>query len=328
MYDVNGNSLKVAVVIPCYRVSGKISSVVAGLPSWIDLVVLVDDCCPENSCDGLSAALRLSVLRHQANQGVGGAMLTGYKEALKQGADLIVKMDGDDQMDPAQIPALVHPVAVAMCDFAKGNRFFHLKELRSMPLVRRIGNLGLTLLTKMSSGHWHMSDPTNGFFCVHRAALERLDFGRISKRYFFESSLLIQLNIARATVLDVAIPARYGDETSSLSIHRALFGFPPRLIVGFLRRVVWRYFVHDINATSICMVMGLSLVFTGLGFGAWRWIVGLETGVFQSAGTVALSLLPTIVGMQFILQALLLDVMDKPDVPLCRYYRPRTGESF
>jgi glycosyltransferase involved in cell wall biosynthesis len=319
MYEAEGNKFTVAVVIPCYRVSDKIAKVVSQLPDWVDHVIAVDDKCPEQSTKQIAPQPRVRILQHKFNQGVGGAMVTGYCEALRLGADLVVKMDGDDQMDPARLPALVHPVATHYCDFTKGNRFYHLKDLDSMPLVRRIGNLGLTLLTKLASGHWHMSDPTNGFFCVHRTALERLDLSRLSKRYFFESSLLIQLNIARATVLDVAIPARYRDEKSSLSIKRSLLVFPPQLLAGFMKRVLWRYFVHDINATTICMVMGVMLASFGVGFGAWRWFVGMETGVFQSPGTVALSLLPIIVGTQFMLQALLLDVMDRPNVPLCRY---------
>jgi glycosyltransferase involved in cell wall biosynthesis len=329
MYEANGNSYKVAVVIPCYRVADKIARVVSQLPDWVDHVIVVDDYCPEKSTRHIIPQLRVHIHQHEINKGVGGAMISGYREALLLGADLVVKMDGDDQMDPAQLPALVYPVAAAYCDLAKGNRFFHLRELGSMPLIRRVGNLGLTLLTKMASGHWHMSDPTNGFFCIHRVALERLDLGSLSRRYFFETSLLIQLNIARATVLDIAMPARYGDEGSSLSIRRALFGFPPRLIAGFMHRVVWRYFVHDINATTICMVVGVILFCFGVSFGAWRWLVGMETGIFQSAGTVALSVLPTIVGTQFMLQALLLDVMDRPDTPLCRHQKPGSrGQSL
>jgi glycosyltransferase involved in cell wall biosynthesis len=322
MYEANGNKFIIAVVIPCYRVSDTIAQVARQLPDWVDHVIAVDDKCPDHSTKQITPHRRVRILQHEVNQGVGGAMISGYREALRLGADLVVKMDGDDQMDPVQLPALVHPVAAGYCDLAKGNRFFHLRELGSMPLIRRVGNLGLTFLTKLASGHWHMSDPTNGFFCIHRAALERLDLESFSRRYFFETSLLIQLNIARATVLDIAMPARYGDESSSLSIRRALFGFPPRLIAGFMHRVVWRYFVHDINATTICMAVGVILLCFGVGFGAWRWLVGMETGIFQSAGTVALSVLPTIVGTQFMLQALLLDVMDRPDVPLCRYRRP------
>jgi glycosyltransferase involved in cell wall biosynthesis len=294
---------------------------VNSLPDWIDAIIVVDDACPEKSYEVLDddpADPRVILLRHESNQGVGGAMITGFRKALEGDYDVIVKIDGDGQMDPAHMAEIVHPIAAGLCDFTKGNRFIHLESLRSMPFVRRMGNVGLTFLTKFASGQWHLSDPTNGYLAIHREALRLLDFKRLSRGYFFETSLLIQLNIIRAVAFDIPIPARYAGERSSLSITRALFSFPPQLLWGLMNRLLWRYCFYDVNATTFCLVIGGLMTIGGVSFGAYRWVEGILSGQFQSAGTVALSLLPTIIGFQLLLQALVLDVVDMPRLPLSR----------
>ena len=310
---------KIAVVIPCYRVKGQILEVLKGIPSWVDSVFAIDDCCPQLSGKYLEkncSDSRLTVIYHEANSGVGGATTTGYRAALNDRCEIIIKMDGDDQMDPAYLERLVRPILIGHADFTKGNRFYDLYALRQMPLTRRIGNLGLTLLTKAVSGYWNVADPTNGYTAVHASALSMLSLDRLSNRYFFETSMLVQLNIVRAMAHDVPIPARYGNEESSLSIGRALFGFPPRLMLGFIRRILWRYFIHDLSAVTVLLVAGSILTFFGIGFGSYSWIQGSSEARYQSAGTVALAILPTILGFQMLLQAVMFDVMDRPTIPL------------
>ena len=317
----SSQSPRIAVVIPCYRVSGQILGVITGIPEWISGIYVVDDACPEKTATVVADRCRdprVRLLRHAVNQGVGGATCTGYAAALADGFEIVVKMDGDDQMDPSCLQRLVHPIIDGQADFAKGNRFYDLRALRSMPLLRRIGNLGLTLLTKIASGFWHIADPTNGYTAIHHSALRLLNLDRVSRRYFFESSMLINLNIIRAVAVDVPIPARYGAEVSSLNIWRALFGFPPRLLRGFLQRLFWRYFIYDINAVSVLLVAGGVLAAGGTAFGAYRWLLGGIEGRSQSAGTVALALLPIILGFQMLLQALLLDVVEKPLAPISK----------
>jgi len=322
----------IAVVIPCYRVSRHILDVIAGIPPWVTGIYAVDDHCPENTGDLLASRCsdpRLRILRHAANQGVGGATCTGYAAALEDGFEIIVKMDGDGQMDPAFLPRLVHPVRSRLADFTKGNRLYDLRALRQMPVARRVGNLGLTLLTKAASGFWHISDPTNGYTAIHKSALRLVNTDRLSRRYFFESSTLIQLNIIRAVAVDVPIPARYGSEQSSLNIWRALFGFPPRLLRGLAQRIIWRYFIYDISAVTILLVAGGALTVLGAAFGAYHWIIGALSGQFQSSGTIGIALLLIILGFQMLLQAIVLDVVDKPLGPLSNLLRdevPGPGE--
>jgi len=321
----------VAVVIPCYRVRQHILEVIAGLPDWISGIYIVDDCCPEGSGTFLSETCldpRLRIIWHTRNQGVGRATCSGYAAAMKDGFSIIVKMDGDNQMDAAYLRRLIQPITEGRADFSKGNRFYDLAALSSMPLVRRIGNLGLTLLTKIASGYWHIADPTNGYTAIHRSALSLLTLESVSRRYFFESSMLIHLNIIRAVAIDVPIPARYGSETSSLSIWRVLFGFPPRLLRGFIQRIFWRYFIYDVNAVSVLLLTGSGLVASGIGFGSYRWYIGVIESNSQSAGTVALALLPIILGFQMLLQAILLDVVEKPTLPICEFLNEDTIKSY
>lgn len=312
-------SMTVAVVIPCYRVKRQICQLVAQIPPLVSLIVAVDDACPEQSGEYLKANCsdpRLKLVVHSVNQGVGGAVMTGISAALEAGAEVVVKLDGDGQMDPEYLPALLRPILKGRADFTKGTRFYDLEALRDMPWVRRVGNLGLTVLTKFSSGHWHMSDPTNGYVAIHRSAWSRLATSRLDKRYFFETSLLIQLNIIRAVIQDVAIPARYADEHSSLSVSHSMMTFPGKLLKGLIQRVIWRYFIYEVSAVTLFLLAGVPLMVLGIAFGAVEWIHASQRGVYASAGTVALALLPTLLGFQLILQAMLLDVMDRPSEPL------------
>ena len=313
---------KIAIAIPCYKVKQHILNVIRGIPTWVDCIFAIDDACPQQSGNFIvenCTDSRVKVLFHKENKGVGGATITGYRAALEAGCDIVVKMDGDDQMDPGFLPRLLRPILSGHADFTKGNRFYDFEALRQMPLVRRIGNLGLTILTKAASGYWNIADPTNGYTAVHTSTLRILSLDLIAPRYFFETSMLIQLNIVRAVAHDVPIPARYGSETSSLSIWRALVGFPPRLIAGFFRRLLWRYFIYDINAVTILLVVGLLSSGFGIGFGLYRWLViGLAQHQTQSAGTVAVALLPTLLGFQMLLQAIVLDLTDRPSIPLSR----------
>ena len=310
---------RIAVVLPCYRVREKIVGVVESLIGRVDYIIAVDDQCPEKSGEWLQEQCKhpsVQVLFHEVNQGVGGAMITGYEAALQTDAEVVVKMDGDGQMDSRFLTRLIAPLITGKADFAKGNRFFDLRALRAMPQARRIGNFGLTLLTKAASGFWHLSDPTNGYFALRRGALGLVNFHLLDRRYFFEISLLVQLNVVRAVAIDVPIPAIYADENSSLNPMRALVSFPGKLLRGFFHRIWWRYFIYDINIVSIFLVAGMLLFFGGAIFGAWRWSANVEEGINQSAGTVALAMLPMLLGFQMLLQAMVLDVMDKPSEPV------------
>ena len=310
--------LRVAVVIPAYRVEPHIAAVIQGIPRLVRDVIVVDDASPDGTSTVVGAIgdPRVHLLRHATNRGVGGAMATGYRHALEFGADIVVKMDGDGQMDPEQLGNLLLPIIEGQADYTKGSRFFHARQLREMPVRRRIGNLGLSFLTKAASGYWDVFDPTNGYTAVHRRVLEALDWEKVAERWFFETSMLIELSLLRAVVRDVPIPAKYGNERSSLSEKRALFEFPPRLLSGWLRRVWLQYFVREFSLGSLFLVSGVLLTLFGAGWGAAHWIRSINTGIEATTGTVMIAVVPLILGVQFLLQALSFDIQSSPKLPI------------
>jgi dolichol-phosphate mannosyltransferase len=326
MVTNNQTSFSISVIIPCFRVKKHLKEVIEGIPSYVDKIFIVDDKCPQNSGKvveelrgkNLVQKSKIEILYLDSNRGVGGATTAGYQAALSQGYDILVKMDGDGQMDPAYLPRLLNPIITGHSDFTKGNRFYDLVSLKDMPLIRRIGNLGLTFFTKTASGYWSISDPTNGYTAVHSSVLKIMNLESLSKRYFFEISMLVQLNILRASAIDVPIPAKYGSESSSLSVFKSLIGFPPKLFMSFFKRLVWRYFVYDLNAVTILLVMGISLALFGVTFGTYHLYFGAVEQKFQSPGTVATALLPTLLGVQMLLQAILFDVTDCPTSPISK----------
>jgi len=319
MMSIKGRKLsmkqkRIAVVIPAYKVRSHLENVVRKLPEFIDEVIVVDDACPEKSYEVLDVIdiKKLIIINHKINMGVGGALISGYKKALSLGTDIVVKVDGDGQMDASYISLLIEPILDGNADYTKGNRFYDFNALKQMPKMRLFGNSALSFLVKMSSGYWNIMDPTNGFTAINKKSLRDLDLDSLSKRYFFESDMLINLNIESAVVVDVAIPAKYGDEESSLSITKTLFSFPQKLLRGLCKRVFYKYFVYDFNMASVYMILGFPMVLGGTGFGLYRWIIGAVQDEANSAGTVMLSVLPIILGVQFLLQAISIDIDSIP----------------
>ena len=305
---------KIAVVIPSYRVSKHIKEVIQTLPNFIDYIIVVDDKCPQNSGEiakNLNNS-KVDVIFHKINSGVGGAVVSGYKKALELGADIVIKVDGDGQMNPNYMEKLIEPILKDIADYTKGNRFNDFQALRAMPKVRLFGNSALSFAVKVSSGYWNIMDPTNGYTAINKKAIEDLDLNKLSKRYFFESDMLMNLNIENAVVKDVAIPAKYADEESSLKISKILIDFPRKLFRGFLKRIFYKYFIYEFNMASIYLVLGLPMVIFGTFFGGYRWFLGAYENIENSCGTVMLAVLPLILGTQFLLQAINIDIESIP----------------
>lgn len=303
-----------AVIIPAYRVAAKVAAVIADIPPEVAHIVVVDDACPEGSGDIIAALdnKRLHLVRHTENQGVGGAVVSGYRKALELGADVMVKIDGDGQMDPAILHKIAGPVMSGEADYAKGNRFADFRTLKRMPTVRLLGNSGLSFLLKAASGYWTMLDPTNGYTAIHARALEKLELDRLDRRYFFESDLLIRLGTVSAVVVDVQMEARYADENSSLNIPKTMLEFPGKILRGLLRRLFLRYFIYDFNMASVYLMVSVPLLLFSFLFGIYQWIDSSQTGIARPLGTIMVVIIPLILGFQMLLQAIAFDVASTP----------------
>nr|WP_295774136.1 glycosyltransferase family 2 protein [Rhodoferax sp.] len=311
--------MQIHVVIPCYRVNRQILGVLASIGTEVSAVFVVDDGCPENCADYVTTHCtdtRVTVLRHIHNQGVGAAMVTGMRAAICAGAEVIVKIDGDGQMDPALIEKFVAPIRTTRADFTKGNRFYQLRYLRGMPVSRIIGNAGLSFLSKLSSGYWSIMDPTNGYIAIHASVARALPLDQLAKRYFFESDLLFQLNLLRAVIEDIPMSAVYRDEKSHLSIFRTLIQFSYLHTARLLKRVFYNYYLRDFNIASLMLLLALPLLMFGIIFGATEWNNSITTGMTVSSGTVMLAALPAILGLQLLLTALQYDMSQQPRIPI------------
>lgn len=317
---MNFMEFNITVVIPAYRVEDDIEAVIKGIPGYVKHIIVVDDASPDSTADLVTALskndMRLSLIHHTQNQGVGGAMTSGFCKALELGAQIVIKLDGDGQMDPAHFSALITPLIQGRADYAKGNRFRDFVSLRNMPFIRRIGNLGLSFLTKAATGYWNIFDPTNGYFAIRAEVLAALPLDQLDRRYFFETSMLAKLYLLNALVLDVPIPARYGKETSHLSIRRAAFEFPVKLLVTFLQRIALRYYIYDFSILSLYIVTGIPLLLFGLIFGIIKWIEYASKNIPAPTGTVMLPTLCVILGIQILLSAVEIDMNSTPKKPL------------
>lgn len=306
----------IAVVIPCYQVEFQIGDVLRQVPSIVQTIVAVNDFSPDRTGEILDQIARtnqrLTVSHHEWNQGVGGATKTGYKEALRRGANVIVKLDGDGQMDPLYIEKLIGPILSGQAEYAKGNRFHDWSYVQSMPLIRKFGNLVISFLTKIASGYWHIFDPTNGYTAISNETLNKLDFDRLKNGYLFESSMLVELYRLRARMQQIPMKAVYGDEQSSLSVSKSLIEFPIYLIRATISRFVHRYIWQDFTAVSVFVIFGLINLLFGITFGAYHWIRSIKTMQPATTGTVMLSVVPLILGFQLLLQSIVLDIQNSP----------------
>lgn len=313
-------NLGIAVIIPAYKVSKYLIGLVECLNNMGYKIYVVDDDCPENSGKLVKKTFsnngNIEVIFHKENQGVGGAVLTGYSRAIADGASILVKLDGDGQMDPRLIPRLIKPIEMGLADYVKGNRFYNLEKIRQMPAKRIFGNAALSFITKLSSGYWNIYDPTNGFTAIDCSVARNLPFDKISKRYFFESDLLFRLNTIRAVVQDMPMDAHYADEKSNMRIGKIIPEFIYKNIRNFLKRIFYNYYLRDMSIGSLMLPLGVVMFLWGVIFGMLKWQLATITGLNTPVGTVMISVLPIVLGMQFILAFLNEDISSVPKYPV------------
>jgi glycosyltransferase involved in cell wall biosynthesis len=312
-----GSACRVGVVIPCYKVKDQILAVLQAIGTEVDRIYLVDDKCPDGTGHFVEQEVRdprLRVLFHEVNRGVGGAVMTGMSAALVDDIQVIVKIDGDGQMDPSLIPLFIRPILAGEADVTKGNRFFDPDDVRAMPVIRLLGNAALSFLTKLSSGYWNLFDPTNGYIAWDSRLLAVVPFEKIEERYFFESDLLFRIGLIRAKVIDIPMEAVYGDEVSNLKIFRVIVPFLYRNSRNFVKRIFYNYFLRDFNVASLEFVFGLILCLFGSIYGLIYW----GNPAPATAGRVMLAALPFLTGVILLLSFVNFDIQQLPREPISR----------
>jgi glycosyltransferase involved in cell wall biosynthesis len=306
--------LKIGVVVPAYREERHVGTVIKTMPEFVDRIVVVDDCSPDATrAAALEAAdERTEVVTLPANLGVGGAVVTGHKRLIELGLDVSVVMAGDAQMPPAHLSRLLDPIVDQGYGFTKANRFYSSKSFEGMPRHRVFGNVVLTFLTKAASGYWNLVDPQNGYTACATEALRRLPLDKIHRRYDFENDLLIWLNIADVRARDVNIPALYGAESSTMNLTRVAPRILATLIGGGWRRLWRKYILWSFSPIALLALVGMALTVFGVAVGVWATVWSLTRGVSASTGTWLLGVAPAMVGIQFMVQALVLDIQATP----------------
>jgi glycosyltransferase involved in cell wall biosynthesis len=319
----------IAVIIPCFRVKKHIADVISRIGPEVTRIYAVDDCCPEQSGDFILENVtdpRVVVLRNSVNLGVGGAMKTGYLQALYDGIQIIVKIDGDGQMDPGLIPVFCMPLVEGRADYTKGNRFYDLSKITNMPPIRILGNALLSLMTKLSTGYWNLFDVNNGFTAVQASLLEHIPPERVSNRFFFESDMLFNLGVLRAKVLDIPMDAFYGDEVSNLKVSRIFWDFSHKHLRNFVSRIFYNYFLRDFTIASLELLIGLCLTVFGVLYGALAWWRAIDTLVPTPLGTIMLPVLSFLVGVILLLSFFNYDISNTPREPVHRLLPKRKAD--
>lgn len=304
----------ICVVVPAHNEEALIGQTIKTMPAFVDHIIVVDDKSSDQTSEAAldSGDPRVILLRHEVNTGVGGAILTGHREALKIGADIDVVMAGDAQMDPNYLDALLDPIIDDGYGFTKANRFFSRESFEGMPSYRVFGNVTLSFLTKLASGYWHLFDPQNGYTAIRQDVLRRLPLDKISSGYQFENDLLINLSILNVRAKDVPIPAVYGSEVSGIRLSRVIPSISSLLARGFWRRIWWKYVLWSFSPIALLLFAGLLLLVFGIGWGIYAIVYALSSGS-PTAGTVLLAVGPSMTGIYMLIQALVLDIQETPD---------------
>jgi len=273
----------VAVIVPAYNEEKLIGKVLETIPNFIDRIVVVDDASSDRTGEVVKAHQeedsRIIYLRHPKNEGVGGAIVTGYRWARDNEISVSVVMAGDGQMDPKDLPKLLNPVVVGEVDYSKGNRLFTGKAWSVIPKTRYLGNAALSFLTKIASGYWHVADSQSGYGAVNLEALKTIDLDRVYKRYGMPNDFLVRLNVYQFRVRDVPVNPIYGiGERSGMKIYRVVFTLSFLLLKLFLWRLKEKYVIRDFHPLVLFYLLGFILTPIGVVFGCYLLIFRFFVG--------------------------------------------------
>ena len=306
----------VAVVVPAYNEERLIAETIAGIPEFVDRIFVVDDTSRDATAERARASgdPRVEVLVHEKNQGVGAAIVTGYKRALAERVDVTAVMAGDNQMDPAELESLAGPVARGELDYAKANRLFTGQAWQQIPRYRYLGNAVLSLFTKIASGYWHVADSQAGYTAVSLPMLELLDLDRIYKSYGFPNDMLVHLNVWNARVRDIPSRPIYGvGEKSGIKVRKVVPRISWLLVKGFFWRMREKYVIRDFHPLVFFYMLGFAMTFLGLALGIFETVLRIM-GHGIPAATIVLVALLLISGSQFVLFGMWFDMESNKDL--------------
>jgi glycosyltransferase involved in cell wall biosynthesis len=274
----------IAAVVPAYNEETLIGKTVDTIPDFVDRIVVIDDCSQDDTVACVQKRIgrqpeRIQLIQHEANQGVGGSIATGYRWCSEHKIDVAVVMAGDAQMDPEDLPALLDPVVEGKADYTKGNRLFTGDAWNIIPRVRYLGNSMMSLLTKMASGYWHVADSQCGYTAINARVLQTINWNEMYKRYGQPNDLLVRLNVYNFRVRDVAVRPVYNiGEESGVKPMRMIPRLTWLLFKLFLYRMVQKYIIRDFHPLVFFYAMGVVLFVPGLLFGlyllGYRFFVG------------------------------------------------------
>jgi glycosyltransferase involved in cell wall biosynthesis len=306
----------VAVVVPAYNEEALIGSTLAGVPEFVDRIFVVDDASQDGTAvrAGGAGDSRVELVRHERNGGVGAAIVSGYKQALRERMDVTAVMAADNQMDPEDLERLVRPVARGEVDYAKANRLLSGEAWRLIPRTRYLGNAVLSLLTKIASGYWHVADSQSGYTAIGRSTLERLDLDRIYRGYGFPNDMLVHLNVWSARVRDFPSRPIYGiGERSGIRLGTVIPRISWLLVKGFFWRLREKYVIRDFHPLVFFYALGFLMTVTGLLLGVVETVLRF-LGNEITTPTVVLIALLLISGSQFTLFAMWFDMESNKDL--------------
>ena len=306
---------RIGVVVPAYNEEKLITATVEGIPDYVDRIYIINDCSIDNTAQVIESLHdpRISLITHEVNKGVGAAIVNGYKQALKENMDITAVMAGDNQMNPAQLPGLLLPIIDGRADYTKGNRLISAEFRGGMSNWRLVGNAILTLITKIGSGYWHIMDPQNGYTAISKRALMNIEIDTLYTYYGYCNDLLVKLNTFGFKTVDVVMPARYGEEKSTIKYSNYMGKVSIMLFRKFLGRLKMKYMIMSFHPLVLFYILGMTLVPAGVLFSAYILIAKMILHWPVSANFPLLDALILISGVQFVLFAMLFDMQEGKD---------------
>jgi glycosyltransferase involved in cell wall biosynthesis len=308
-------NLKVGIFVPAYNEEENIGEVLKTMPDYVDTILVVDDHSQDKTSEVVKKYIkkdpRILLERNEKNQGNGYGAKFAYQKLVELGLDLIAPMAGDGQTEPQYLPRLLEPVVEGRCDLAKGNRFLEPAVYKQMPRHRYVGNIFITMLNKFSTGYYSMFDSLNGYYVARADVLKKIDFEQLGDRYEFENSFWVQLNIVGARVKDVSIPPIYKNEHSKIKLTRVVLPTLWTLQKGFVKRILQKYVLYNFSPIGLFYIAGTLLTWFGIILGVIIAITSIGPPS-PSTATVMAAVVPFILGVQLLLQAVVLDIQDEP----------------